>query len=167
MWLRELIARLLTREVRTFLAVGGTGYVLDVAAFNVLRSVHPFATLNPSVARTVAFALAMFVTYVGNRTLTWRDHMSGDHRREIGLFVLFNIIGFGFSLVTLAVSHDVLGLTSRLADNLSANGVGLALGTIFRYLTYKRFVFAHPPTNEPQDLGQYRPDPQVREVRVA
>jgi len=45
-------------------------------------------------------------------------------------------------VVTLTLSHDVLGLTSRLADNISANVIGLALGTVFRYVTYKRFVFA-------------------------
>lgn len=137
----DLITRLLTREVLTFLAVGGTGYVVDVTVFNLLRSSDPFAVADPALARTVAVAAAMCVTYLGNRTLTWRRHTSGNRRREIGLFVLFNVIGFGFSLVTLVVSHDVLGLTSRLADNISANVVGLALGTAFRYLTYKRFVF--------------------------
>jgi undecaprenyl-diphosphatase len=147
--LGRLVAPFLTREVLTFLAVGGTGYVVDVTVFNVLRSIQPFATLDPSVARTLAVVAAMCVTYLGNRTLTWRDHASGDRRREVALFVLFNIIGFGFSVVTLFVSHDVLGLTSRLADNISANVIGLALGTLFRYVTYKRFVFAGPPAEPP------------------
>lgn len=146
---RLLSGALLTREVRSFLAVGGAGYVVDVAAFNLLRSVQPFAVLDPSVARTLAVALAMCVTYLGNRNLTWRDHSSGNRHREVGLFVLFNFVGFGFSLLTLVLSHDVLGLTSRLADNISANVVGLALGTIFRYLTYKRFVFAAPTPGLP------------------
>lgn len=141
---RDLADHLLTREVLTFLAVGGTGYVVDVAAFNLLRSTGPLAGQDPAVARTVAVAVAMVVTYAGNRTLTWRGATSGDRRREVGLFVLFNLIGFGFSVVTLVLSHDVLGLTSRLADNVSANVIGLALGTVFRYLTYKRFVFAAP-----------------------
>lgn len=153
MRLRELIDTLLTRQVRTFLAVGGTGYVVDVAAFNLLRSVRPFAALDPSVARTLAVALAMCVTYLGNRTLTWRDHSSGNRHREVGLFVLFNIVGFGFSVLTLILSHDVLGLTSRLADNISANVVGLALGTIFRFLTYKRFVFGPPTPGLPDTTG--------------
>jgi putative flippase GtrA len=149
MRLRELVDTLLTREVRTFLAVGGAGYVVDVVAFNLLRSAPPFAAADPSVARTLAVALAMCVTYLGNRTLTWRDQSSGNRQREVGLFVLFNIVGFGFSVLTLVVSHDVLGLTSRLADNLSANVVGLALGTVFRFLTYQRFVFASSPPGLP------------------
>jgi putative flippase GtrA len=168
MRLRELGDTLLTREVRTFLAVGGTGYVVDVVAFNLLRSAPPFAASDPSVARTLAVALAMCVTYLGNRTLTWRDRSSGNRQREVGLFVLFNIVGFGFSVLTLVLSHDVLGLTSRLADNISANVVGLALGTVFRYLTYRRFVFAPPtpdlPTTSPSSS---RFDPQPREARAA
>ena len=158
----ELIERLLTREVLTFLAVGCTGYVVDVTAFNLLRSIHPFAGLDPSVARTLAVAVAMCVTYVGNRSLTWRHHTSGNRRREVGLFVLFNIVGFGFSIVTLVLFHDVLGLTSRLADNVSSNVVGLALGTVFRYVTYKRFVFATPSTDVPSPPSNALTYTQVR-----
>jgi putative flippase GtrA len=168
MRLRELVDPLLTREVRTFLAVGGAGYVVDVVAFNLLRSVPPFAALDPSVARTLAVALAMCVTYLGNRTLTWRDQSSGNRQREVGLFVLFNVVGLGFSVLTLVLSHDVLGLTSRLADNVSANVVGLALGTAFRYLTYKRFVFAPPTPDLPRaGASSSRFDPQPREARAA
>jgi putative flippase GtrA len=164
---RELVRRFLTREVLTFLAVGGAGYVVDVAAFNLLLSLTPFSTLDPTVARTLAVAVAMCVTYLGNRTLTWRDRSRGNRHREVGLFVLFNIIGFGFSVVTLALSHDVLGLTSRLADNISANLVGLALGTVFRYLTYKRFVFATGPGRDVRAASSTPlPEPVDRELLV-
>lgn len=167
MLLRELARRFLTREVLTFLAVGGAGYVVDVAAFNLLLSLTPFSTLDPTVARTLAVAVAMCVTYAGNRTLTWRDRSRGNRHREVGLFVLFNIIGFGFSVVTLALSHDVLGLTSRLADNISANLVGLALGTAFRYLTYKRFVFATCPSHDVRaNSTTPLPGPDDRELLV-
>jgi putative flippase GtrA len=127
--------------VLTFLAVGGAGYVVDVAVFNVLRSITPWSTMDPSVARTLAVVAAMCVTYLGNRTLTWRDRSARGRRGQVLLFVVFNIIGFGFSVGTLILSHDVMGLTSRLADNVSANVVGLALGTAFRFVTYKYVVF--------------------------
>jgi putative flippase GtrA len=139
--LPAVLRRLLTRDLLTFLTVGGVGYVVDVTVFNVLRSITPWSTMDPSVARTLALVAAMCVTYLGNRTLTWRDRPTRDRRREIALFIVFNVIGFGFSIVTLAVSHDLLGLTSRLADNISANVIGLALGTAFRFVTYKHIVF--------------------------
>ncbi|MCW2791964.1 MAG: GtrA family protein, partial [Nocardioides sp.] len=150
---REAVRRL-PPDLLSFLAVGGVGYVVDVAAFNVLRSVAPFATADPSIARSLAVVAAMVVTYIGNRTLTWGPTDADPpetfgrvsaRRREIALFVLFNVIGLGFSVVSLVVSHDLLGLTSRWSDNISANVVGLALGTVFRYLTYRHVVFAAPP----------------------
>lgn len=137
-------SRLLTREVVTFLAVGAAGYGVDVTAFNLLLSRGPLAGHDPSLARTAAVGAAMCVTYAGNRTLTWRAHPHRNRRREVLLFVLFNIVGFGLSVATLAISHDLLGLTSRTADNISANVIGLALGTAFRFLTYKHFVFTVP-----------------------
>ena len=142
--LRDLARVVLNREVLTFLAVGGAGYVVDVVCFNLLRSTAWLGSVDPSVARTLAVVAAMVVTYVGNRTLTWRGRPARDRRRELGLFVVANVIGFGFSVVCLVVSHDLLGLTSRLADNVSANVVGLALGTAFRFVTYKYVVFAGP-----------------------
>ena len=138
----RLRAKLTSPEVATFLAVGGIGYVVDVAMFNELRVHSLLSTVDPSYARIVAVALAMVVTYLGNRLFTWRGRDGGDRRREIGLFVIFNMIGLAVSVSTLVISHDLLGLTSPLADNIAANVVGLALGTMFRYWSYKKFVFA-------------------------
>jgi dolichol-phosphate mannosyltransferase len=128
-------------EVLTFLAVGAVGYVVDVVAFNAFRVFEPFKALDPAYARTLAVVLAILVNYIGNRSYTWRDVPSQDRRRELFLFFVFSIIGFGFSLVSLVVSHDVLGYTSQLADNVSANVIGLGLGAVFRFWTYRRFVF--------------------------
>jgi putative flippase GtrA len=135
----------LRRELPTFLAVGGAGYVVDVVVFNLLRAHTALASVDPSVAKVAAVAAAMVVTYLGNRLLTWRDQPgAADSRRQVALFVLFNVIGLGVSIATLVVTHDLLGLTSPWADNLSANVLGLGLGTAFRYWSYRRFVFAAP-----------------------
>jgi putative flippase GtrA len=139
--------RLTSREVVTFLVVGGTGYVVDVATFNVLLSVGPLADRDPVFARVVAVCVAMVVTYLGNRYWTWRGQGSEAIARKVTLFVFFNVIGMGISVACLFTSHHLLGLTSRLADNVSVNVVGLLLGTVFRYLTYKRYVF-DPPAAE-------------------
>jgi putative flippase GtrA len=156
-----VLARIRSREVLTFLSVGGAGYVVDVAAFNLLRSVRVLADVDPSYSRVLAVAVAMVVTYVGNRLVTWRDRSSTDRWREAGLFVVFNVIGLVPSVLTLMVSHDLLGLTSRLADNISANVIGLALGTLFRFWSYQRFVFTsseapRPPDHRHEDLAPVR-----------
>lgn len=142
---RRLVRRLPRPEVLTFLAVGGAGYVVDVAAFNLLRSGPALGAAHPAYARVLAVAVAMVVTYLGNRLLTWRGRRGRARHREVALFVVFNVVGLGFSVACLLVSHDLLGLTTRLADNLSANVVGVGLGTLFRFWSYRRFVFADTP----------------------
>jgi len=128
-------------ELTAFLTVGVCGLIVDVALFNVLRGLDPFRLLDPTVARTLAMLVAMCVTYAGNRMVTWRQHIHSNGMRAVAIFALLNLIGLGISDLCLVLSHDVMGLTSALADNISANGIGLALGTAFRYLTYRRFVF--------------------------
>jgi putative flippase GtrA len=137
----SLVQRLVTPEVISFLTVGGVGYVVDVVVFNYLRTAPVLVGMDPTVAKCAAVGLAMVVTYLGNRAITWRGQGSHGRHREVTLFLVFNVIGLGLSVLTLAVSHDLFGLTSRLADNISANVIGLGLGTAFRYWSYKRFVF--------------------------
>jgi putative flippase GtrA len=140
------------REILTFLSVGGAGYVVDVLAFNWLRTLPGLAGVDPSVSKVLAVAVAMVVTYLGNRMLTWREQATAGSRRQVALFVLFNLVGLGISVLMLLLTHDVLGWTSRTADNLSANFVGLALGTAFRYWSYRSFVFAGAdPAPRPPD----------------
>jgi putative flippase GtrA len=146
---RRLGARLTSREVLTFLAVGGIGYVVDLVAFNLLLSTPGLAGRDPSIARVLAVVVAMVVTYTGNRFLTWRAQNVRNRAREVTLFVTFNVLGMGFSVATLFVSHDLLHFTSRLADNLSANVVGMLLGTAFRYWAYKHYVFTSTADDQP------------------
>jgi putative flippase GtrA len=66
-----------------------------------------------------------------------------DH--ELLLFVAANIVGMAIAVGCLWASHYGLGLTGPLADNISANGVGLALGTVFRFWAYRTWVFRGDP----------------------
>lgn len=55
--------------------------------------------------------------------------------------MLLNGIAIAIGALCLAFSHYVLGLVSPLADNLSGNVIGLGLGTLFRFWSYRKFVF--------------------------
>jgi hypothetical protein len=55
-----------------------------------------------------------------------------------------NVVGLAMAEACLAFSYYVLGYHGQVATNISANVVGLALGTLFRFWAYKRFVFLHP-----------------------
>ena len=162
---------LLSHEVLTFLVVGGAGYVVDVVAFNALLSMKPFSGWDPSISRVLAMCVAMVVTYAGNRFWTWKGASRHNHRREVLLFALFNVVGLGISVVTLLISHDLMGLTSRLADNISANGVRLVLGTAFRFWSYRAFVFGQeeltfPEAWETSPTSTRQPDRDLSSARA-
>ena len=129
-----------------FLTVGGIGYVVDVTTFNLLRFAGGEGPLydKPLTAKVLSVVVATLVTYAGNRQWTWRHRERSGYAREYALFFVLNGIAMGIAVGTLAISHYVLGFTSPLADNIAANVVGLALGTAFRFWSYRRWVFRAP-----------------------
>ncbi len=136
---------LLYREVMKFLAVGGVGYVVDVTLFNLLRyggtDGQGLLYDQPLTAKVASGAIATLVTYAGNRLWTFRHRARTGVAREYSLFFLLNAVGVGIGVATLGFSHYVLGLQSPLADNISANVVGVILGSGFRFWSYRKWVF--------------------------
>ncbi|NDB08235.1 MAG: GtrA family protein, partial [Actinobacteria bacterium] len=79
--------------------------------------------------------------YFGNRFWTWRDRPRRAMSREIALFFIINGIGIVISAAVLFISRYLLGFQSALADNIAANVIGIGLGTIFRFWSYRVWVF--------------------------
>lgn len=137
---------LLTQLAR-FGIVGGMGFVVDVAVFNLLRAYTPFGWEGwPVAAKAISTMLAIAVNWIGNRTWTFREHRRSDTGREAAEFLIASLIGGGVSLLCLVISRDVLGLTSALDDNVSANVVGLLLGSGVRFCAYRWWVFGERRT---------------------
>ena len=140
----------LVHELAKFGVVGAIAYIVDLGTFNALRS--GVLSDKPLTAKLISTVLATTVAYFGNRQWTFRHRERQGMRKEYTLFFGFNAVGLAIALGCLGTSHYVLNLTSSLADNVSANVVGMALGTIFRFWAYRRFVFIEaeaPPTAEP------------------
>lgn len=93
------------------------------------------------VAKTVSVSIAVIFSWVTNRLWTFRTKRTSAKTREFIMFVLVNLAGMLIALACLWVSRYGLGLRSQFADNISANVVGLVLGTIFRYIMYRYIVF--------------------------
>jgi putative flippase GtrA len=154
----------LVREGVKFLAVGGLGYIVAVGSFNLLRFAGGEGPLydKPITAQIISHVLATFVTYGGNRTWTWRHRERSGYAREYALFFLLNAAGLGIAVACLAISHYVLGFTSPLADNLAANVVGVAFGTIFRFWSYRKFVFREVRSGLPSRVATVSSASDVR-----
>jgi putative flippase GtrA len=123
-------------------------FVIDVGLFNLLVHSHgliskttaPLAT-HPVTGKIISSIVATLFAYFGNRNITWRGLSRHSIHREIALFFIFNVIAMGIAGLALAVSRYVLGFDSFLADNLSANVIGVGLGTLFRFWSYRKWVF--------------------------
>ncbi|GAA3448317.1 GtrA family protein [Dactylosporangium matsuzakiense] len=130
----------LVREGLKFGTIGLITFLIDTAVFNLL-----WGPLNTLVAGAISMTVAATCAFIGNRFWTWRDRARTDLRREYGLYFVFNLVGLLIALTCLAVSHYALGFTSQLADNIAKNGVGLVLGTLFRFWSYRQIVFREKP----------------------
>jgi putative flippase GtrA len=144
----------LVRELGKFGTVGGIAFLIDSVFYNVLWH----EGLETHVAKTISTVVAATVAFLGNRFWTWRHREHDNVARQYTLFFGFNAVGLAISLSCLTISHDVLGhfwpaLRSQLADNVSGLLIGTALGTLFRFWSYRRFVFRDVAV-EPASLGE-------------
>lgn len=132
----------LVQEMAKFGVVGAVAYAVDVAVFNLLLI---GLDSGPVLAKTISVTVATVVSYLGNRSWTFRRRQGSGRFREVALYLLFNAIGLGIAVGCVWVSHYLLDFTSKLADNIAANVVGLGLAGAFRFVTYRQWVFTAPP----------------------
>ena len=144
---------LLAREVAKFGVVGLCAFVLDTVLYNYFVFGIPgtseagmFADM-PLRGKIAATVFSTTFAWVGNRYWTFRHRRRAARAQEFLLFVAANIVGLAIALACLGFSRYGLGLDSQLADNVSGNGIGLVLGTLFRFWAYRSYVFAASPTH--------------------
>ena len=140
--IRALVTRIrgLFAELSKFGTVGALSFLVDIVIFNAVLLVLD----KPLTAKVISTVFAATNAFLLNRAWSFKHRQRTTIRREYGLFFVLNAIGLCISLSCLAISHYVLGFESRLADNIAANGVGLVLGTTFRFWSYRKFVWAAP-----------------------
>ena len=86
--------------------------------------------------------------------------------RQYTMFFLLNAVGLGIGLACLAISHYGLGqiwpaLQSRLADNISGQLIGTALGTLFRFWSYGASCSPRPPPRRSRNGDRADPVPRM------
>jgi len=133
----------ITVEARRYLLVGVVALAVDVVLFNLLRFAGgegPLAEY-PLASKVLSSGGATVVAWFGNRHWTFHHRRRQAPTGELVLFCLVAGLSLTIAVGCLGISHYVLGLRSPLADNISANVVGLVLSTGFRFWAYRRFVF--------------------------
>jgi putative flippase GtrA len=134
--------QLLIHEIAKFGAVGAVNYVIDVSIFNALV-VGPL-NHRPITSKAVSTVVAATSSYFMNRHWTWRHRARRSLGREYGLFIVLSAVGLAMTLGSLGFGEYVLHQHSLLARNVWGNVVGVAIGMVWRFWSFKRWVFLEP-----------------------
>lgn len=147
----------LAAEVGKFGSVGAIAYVVQLAVTNLLWA-NGVQVMTGQVLGTLC---AIAVAFIGNRFWTFRDRARTGYGRETFLFLVMNGVGMLIQVGCQAFSLYVLGFDGPLAQNISGNVVGVGLGTLFRFFSYRTWVFPPQPESAseaaPEDNGAPRP----------
>jgi putative flippase GtrA len=124
-------------ELAKFGVVGLIGAIIDLGGADYL---HVHMGMEPLAAKALSITAATVFTYLGSRFWTFRHRVNQALLREGVLFVMLNVVGLVIAEVVIAITTYGLDLKSELAYN-AASVAGTGLGTIFRYFSYKKWVF--------------------------
>jgi putative flippase GtrA len=108
---------------------------------------------DPLPAFVLANTVGMVVSYRGSRSWAFRDRAAVGVAGGRVMFFLINTVSMVIPLGCLSFSRYVLGLSDPVADNISANVVGLALGTLARFWALRRFIFLSPARLQLRELA--------------
>lgn len=136
--LRALASRESGRFLK-FLVVGTAAFLVDIGS---LSAFVLFFGVNPTVAKGLAFVLAVFASFIGNHFWTYRDSHSRRFARQLFVFSCVSLVGLGINLLVFYPTHAiVLRLWGKLpalyAAEFSAVGVSLVWNFVAnRFITY-------------------------------
>lgn len=140
-WLRER-----RTELVKFGTVGGIAFVVDLGLFNLLHfGPHPVLGDKVVTAKVVSAAAATVVAWIGNRLWTFRERRTTRPVDELLVFGAINLVALLIPVATVAITTYAFGLDHPLAANAAAI-FGIGIGTITRYVGYRRLVFTDSET---------------------
>lgn len=139
---------LLIHELAKFGVIGAIGFILDFGIFNAL---HHGGGIGPLTANFVSSLIAAVFTYLGNRYWSFRHKAKQPFRKEVPPFVGLNVIGVGITEAFIAFVYYALNFHSATGTN-AGKLVGTAVATLFRFYTYKKFVFNGETSTDQQTL---------------
>jgi putative flippase GtrA len=134
----------LMREIAKFGAVGGAGLLVNLLVFNLVRHVTGLQVVRASIVATI---VAIIFNYIGFRYFTYRDRNKSGRTREMTLFLLFSAAGLVIENGVLYVATYGFGWDSPLQSNIF-KFLGIGLGTLFRFWSYRSWVFKALPAGE-------------------
>ncbi|TDC02915.1 GtrA family protein [Nonomuraea longispora] len=140
----------LVHELAKFGSIGAIAFLIDTGAYNLfLLGVE----LGPLTSKVFATTISATFAYLGNRFWTFRHREQSGLGREYFLFFLLNGIALLFGLLVIGFTTYTLHLVDPLSANI-ANIIGVGLGTLFRFWSYKKWVFLEATEPIPVELPE-------------
>jgi putative flippase GtrA len=138
--IRRLYARFrqLIHEGFKFLVIGAVGFIVT---FGVANALHPIGKYK---AITIATILATAITYLGNRYWTFRHREGKGTTRDSTMFFVLNGVGLLIYYGCIGLI-DLAGLGHSVAWYNVALVVGTGLGTLFRFWSYRKWIWHERP----------------------
>jgi putative flippase GtrA len=134
--------QVLLKELSAFGVVGAVNFFVDTGIFNAS---HFWLHIGPTTSNVISTGVATTIAYFANRHWSFSHRARTGLRREYTLFFAINGVALAFSAACVAFTFYVLQMHTVLAVN-AAKLVGLAVGTVFRFWSYKRWVFLPAPS---------------------
>jgi len=130
----------LIHEVAKFGVVGAIAFVVTTVGTNLLHFQAGFGPLKSNIIATI---VATFVSYAGNRYWTFRHREGSTVTRDYMVFFVLNGIGLAIQLACISFTYYLLGLHDKLSYNIALI-MGIGLGTLFRFWSYRKWVWVEP-----------------------
>ncbi|MFI2368635.1 GtrA family protein [Streptomyces sp. NPDC018833] len=144
--------RQLTREIARFGAVGGAGVLVNLGVFNLVRNTTEIPVVRASIIATI---VAIAFNYLGFRYFTYRDRDKSGRTRELTLFLLFSAAGLVIENGILYAATYGFGWDTPLQNNVF-KFLGIGIATLFRFWSYRTWVFRALPVQQAQTLLEQR-----------
>jgi putative flippase GtrA len=138
--------RHLIHEFAKFGVVGVIGLLITNAVYDLL---YNHVGLGPVTSTTIATIIAATATYLGNRYWSFRHRERTGVVREAVIFCVLNGIGLLIQDAAVAFNYYVLGLGDNKVAGFIALNFGIGVATLFRFWSYRRFVWISPSAGEP------------------
>lgn len=127
----------LVHELAKFGVIGVLNFVITIGISDTL---HLIMGVGPLTSFGIGTVIATTFSYFANRYWTFRHRDTSGLGREYILFFVLNAIALVITWVFIGFTHYILGLHDGIAFN-TAEVIGTAAATAFRFWAYKRWVF--------------------------
>jgi putative flippase GtrA len=130
---RQLIA-----QFAKFGVIGVIGLIITNGGYDLL---HDELGVGPLTSTTSATIVATAVAFVGNRHWTFRDRERTGVARESVVFFILNGIGLVIQDAAVGFNYYIVDLHDKASGFIALN-VGIAIATVFRFWSYRKWVWA-------------------------